>query len=109
MNEGDIVHDKDIDPDDFVDDFYNDIVTHRVIPRGTNWIYCFTSLSQLEVALATNITSSVSSYTHVSAAIIVTTVQFIVTTVQLLQAICINQCHHNAKNSQLSHLELRLL
>ncbi len=49
MNEDDIFHNEDIDPDDFVDDFYNEIVTCRAIARRTNWRYHFTSLSQLEV------------------------------------------------------------
>jgi hypothetical protein len=33
MNKDDIFHDEDIDQDDFVDDFYNEIVMHRAIAR----------------------------------------------------------------------------
>jgi hypothetical protein len=36
MNEDDIFHDEDIHQDDFVDDFYNEIVMCRAIARGTN-------------------------------------------------------------------------
>jgi hypothetical protein len=90
---------EDIDEDDIIDNFYNEIVMRRAIARRTNWRYRFTLLSQLEVALAANITSSAYSYINVLAAIIVTTDQ-------LLQAICINQ-RHNGNSSQLSRLYIQ--
>jgi hypothetical protein len=45
----------DIDPADFVDNYYDEIIRHQTIARRTNGRMCFTSFSQREVALAATI------------------------------------------------------
>jgi hypothetical protein len=54
--------DDDIDPDDFVDNYYDEIIRHQTIARRTNWRMRFTSLSQGEVALAATIESFMFDY-----------------------------------------------
>jgi hypothetical protein len=54
--------DNDIDPDDFVDNYYDEIIRCRTITRRTNWRMRFTSLSQRELALAATIQSSMFDY-----------------------------------------------
>jgi hypothetical protein len=54
--------DNDIDPDDFTDNYYNEIIRRQSIARRMNWRMRFTSLSQREVALAATIQSSMFDY-----------------------------------------------
>jgi hypothetical protein len=69
--------DGDVDDDDFVDDYYDEIIRHRAIARRTNWWMLFTSLSQREVALAATIESSMSEYLQILVALMITTNQLV--------------------------------
>ena len=48
--------------DDLRDQYYDHIVRRRTIPRRTNWRHRANALSQLEVAIASNIQSSANDY-----------------------------------------------
>ncbi len=69
--------DDDVDPDNFVDAYYDEIIRHRAIARRTNWRMCFKSLSQREIALATSINSSISNYVKFLVALIIITNQLL--------------------------------
>jgi hypothetical protein len=84
--------DDDIDPDDFIENYYDEIIRHRTIARRTNWRMLFTSLIQREVALAATIQSSMFDY-----------IQFImvmiVTINQLMTGIYVMRMHHLDQNN----------
>jgi hypothetical protein len=73
--------DDDYDPDGFVDEYYDEIIRRRVIAHRTNWRMRYTSPSQREVALATNIEGSILAFGQFLVALILLTNQ-------LLTAIC---------------------
>jgi hypothetical protein len=63
--------DDDVDPDNFVDAYYDEIFRRRAIARRTNWRMRFTSLSQREVAFAATIDASISDFGQILVALIV--------------------------------------
>jgi hypothetical protein len=65
--------DDDVDPDNFADAYYDEIIRPRAISRKTNWRMRFNSLSQRKVALATSIKSSISDYRKFLVALIIIT------------------------------------
>ncbi len=71
--------DDEYDPDGFVDDYYDEIIRHHTIARRTNWRIRYTSLSQREVALATNIEESISDYGQFLVGLILLTNQLLTT------------------------------
>jgi hypothetical protein len=53
----------DIDEDDEVINFLDEIVRYRMIPRRTNWRYRYLALNQQEVAAISSIQLSISEQT----------------------------------------------
>jgi len=91
----------DIDPDDFIDNYYDEIIRRHTIARRTNWRMRFTSLSQREVALAATIESSMTDY-----------LQFIMVMIvivnQLMMGIHAMRRHHLDQNNPRYRSFLRL-
>ncbi len=84
--------DDDIDRDDFIDNYYDEIIRHRTIARRTNWRMHFTSLIQREVALAATIQSSIFDYIQII-------MVMIVTINQLMVGIYFMRMHHLDQNN----------
>jgi hypothetical protein len=67
----------DIEDDDFDDNFFDEIVRCRMIPRRTNWRYRFISLNQREVAEAATLQSSILIHVNIVVALILTVNQLL--------------------------------
>jgi predicted RNase H-related nuclease YkuK (DUF458 family) len=93
--------DDDVDPDDFVDNYYDEIIRRRTIARRTNWRMRFTSLSQREVALATSIDSSVIDYTQFIMVMILTINQ-LMTAIYIMRRRQMDQ--NNNRSKKILHL-----
>ncbi len=88
--------DGDIDPDDFVDNYYDEIIRRRTITRRTNWRMRYTSLSQREVALATSIESSMADYLQFIMVMIVTINQ-LMTVIYMMRRRQLDRNNHRYK------------
>jgi hypothetical protein len=93
----------DANPDDFIDDYYDEIIRRRTIARRTNWRMRFTSLSQREVALVATIDASISDYGQFLVALIVVTNQLLMAIYMMRRQ---DQDHNSIRYKRIIHLFL---